>query len=123
MISMQEQMKLQRLPIIFLHRKVYVKITTTEGCTANAEITLTFYPLVVVNDATIESCFIDTNIAAASFDLTSANVSTLTNPQKSSMQPWLMLQVELMKFPLQRIIFLPAGLLCKSIYRPVLFNC
>ncbi|MCA6066855.1 gliding motility-associated C-terminal domain-containing protein [Chryseobacterium sp. RG1] len=63
-------------------KKVYVKVTTTDGCSANAEITLAFYPLVVVNDATIESCFIETNITTASFDLTSANVSALPNPTK-----------------------------------------
>ncbi len=63
-------------------KKVYVKVTTTDGCSDTAEITLTFHPLVVVNDATIESCFIEENITTASFDLTSANVSTLTNPQK-----------------------------------------
>ncbi|PJJ64284.1 T9SS type B sorting domain-containing protein [Chryseobacterium geocarposphaerae] len=67
---------------ISTQKKVYVKITTNDGCSTTAEITLTFYPLVVVNDATIESCFIEENITTASFDLTSANVSTLTNPQK-----------------------------------------
>jgi len=63
-------------------KKVYVKVTTTDGCSDDSEITLTFYPLVVVNEATIESCFIEENITTASFDLTSANVSPLTNPVK-----------------------------------------
>ncbi|WP_261510857.1 T9SS type B sorting domain-containing protein [Chryseobacterium paludis] len=56
-------------------KKVYVKVTSTEGCSDDSEITLKFHPVVVVNDATIESCYIDTNITTASFDLTTANVS------------------------------------------------
>jgi gliding motility-associated-like protein len=63
-------------------KKVYVKVTTADGCSDDSEITLTFYPLVVVNEATIESCFIEENITTASFDLTSANVSPLTSPIK-----------------------------------------
>jgi len=63
-------------------KKVYVKVTTTDGCFDNAEITLTFYPLVEVREATLESCYIVTNITTASFDLTTANVSSLVNPTK-----------------------------------------
>lgn len=57
-------------------KTVYVKVTTPENCKASATITLKFFPVVVVNDATIESCFIDTNITTAAFDLTTANVSS-----------------------------------------------
>ncbi|ASK31512.1 chromophore lyase [Chryseobacterium sp. T16E-39] len=56
-------------------KTVYVKVTTPENCSATATIILKFHPIVVVNDATIESCFIDTNITTAAFDLTTANVS------------------------------------------------
>jgi len=56
--------------------KVYVKVTTPQGCTGNAEITLVFYPLPVSTDATIESCFIETVPTTALFNLTTANVST-----------------------------------------------
>lgn len=59
-------------------KKVYVKVTSSEGCSDDSEITLKFHPVVVVNNATIESCYIDTNITTASFDLTTANVSSQT---------------------------------------------
>ncbi|WP_326981844.1 T9SS type B sorting domain-containing protein [Chryseobacterium sp. MYb264] len=64
-------------------KKVYVKVTTTDGCFDDAEITLSFFPLVVVREASLESCYIPTNVTTASFDLTTANVSTLTNPTKN----------------------------------------
>lgn len=57
---------------------VYVLITSTSGCTAIAKITLTFYPVVVVNEATLRSCFIEANPATASFNLTAASVTTQT---------------------------------------------
>ena len=57
-------------------KTIYVKVTTTDGCLGNSTITLEFHPVVVVNDATIESCFIETNITTASFDLTQANVTS-----------------------------------------------
>ncbi|MBK1894456.1 T9SS type B sorting domain-containing protein [Chryseobacterium paridis] len=61
---------------VSVEKTVYVKITTPENCTATASITLKFHPVVVVNDATLESCYIDTNILTAAFDLTTANVSS-----------------------------------------------
>lgn len=67
---------------ISVEKKVFVKVSTDDGCTANAEITLKFYSLVIVNDASLESCYIPTNITTAVFDLTSANVSTLPTPPK-----------------------------------------
>ncbi|MBK1894455.1 T9SS type B sorting domain-containing protein [Chryseobacterium paridis] len=54
---------------------VYVLITSTAGCTAIAKITLAFHPVVVVNEATLRSCFIESNPSTASFDLTAANVT------------------------------------------------
>ncbi|MCS3529925.1 gliding motility-associated C-terminal domain-containing protein [Chryseobacterium sp. JUb7] len=54
---------------------IYVKITSQFGCTAIATITLKFYPIVVVNDATLRSCFIESNPSTASFNLTAAGVT------------------------------------------------
>ena len=55
--------------------KVYVKVTTPQGCTGNAEITLSFLPLPTVTDASLQSCFIEEIGMTGSFNLTSANVS------------------------------------------------
>lgn len=57
---------------------VYVKVTTPLGCTGTAKITLTFFPETPVRDDTLRSCFIQDNISNAVFDLTTANVTTLT---------------------------------------------
>lgn len=54
---------------------IYVKITSQFGCTATAQISLKFYPVVVVNDAILRSCFIDTNPSNASFNLPLAAVT------------------------------------------------
>lgn len=58
---------------------VYVKVTTPLGCTGTAKITLTFYPDTPVKEATLRSCFLQNNITSAVFDLTSADVTTLTS--------------------------------------------
>ncbi|MCW3160432.1 gliding motility-associated C-terminal domain-containing protein [Chryseobacterium oryctis] len=63
-------------------KKVYVKTTTTDGCSDDAEITLQFFPLVIVKDASLESCYIESNITTASFDLTSADVTSITGATK-----------------------------------------
>lgn len=57
---------------------VYVKITSQYGCVAVAEITLKFYPVVIVTEATLRSCFIESNPSTASFNLTTAPVTTQT---------------------------------------------
>ncbi|MBB4806648.1 gliding motility-associated-like protein [Chryseobacterium defluvii] len=54
---------------------VFVKGTNEFGCTAAAQITLNFHPTVTVNDATLRSCFIETNPATASFNLSVATVT------------------------------------------------
>ncbi|WP_370897547.1 gliding motility-associated C-terminal domain-containing protein [Chryseobacterium gossypii] len=54
---------------------VYVTVTTNEGCIGNAKITLEFLPSPVVNEATLEECFIENNETAASFNLPEANVT------------------------------------------------
>ncbi|KQM44748.1 T9SS type B sorting domain-containing protein [Chryseobacterium sp. Leaf201] len=63
-------------------KTVYVKVSTPQGCTGQSEIALQFYPTVVVKDATIESCFIDSNVITASFDLTQANITSQTGITK-----------------------------------------
>lgn len=56
--------------------KVYVKVTTLQGCTGNAEISLNFLALPAANDASLETCFIETAPTTGVFDLTTANVSS-----------------------------------------------
>ncbi|MCJ7934286.1 MAG: T9SS type B sorting domain-containing protein [Chryseobacterium sp.] len=61
---------------------VYVKVTTPQGCTGTAKITLAFYPETQVNEASLRSCFIENNISTAVFDLTTANVTPLAGVSK-----------------------------------------
>lgn len=61
---------------------VYVKVTTPQGCTGSAKINLAFYPEIVINDATLESCFIESAPNTALFNLTSANVTGQTGITK-----------------------------------------
>jgi len=61
---------------------VHVKVTTPQGCTDNAVITLNHYPVVVVNDATLRSCFLEENVSMGSFNLTIAPVTTQTGTTK-----------------------------------------
>ncbi|KQS95259.1 T9SS type B sorting domain-containing protein [Chryseobacterium sp. Leaf394] len=56
--------------------KVYVKVTTPQGCTGNAEITLSFSPLPVATDATLQTCFKTEVGLVGTFNLTTANVSS-----------------------------------------------
>ncbi|REC48943.1 T9SS type B sorting domain-containing protein [Chryseobacterium pennipullorum] len=57
---------------------VYVKVTTPQGCGGTAKITLAFHPETPVREATLRSCFIENNISNAVFDLTTADVTSLT---------------------------------------------
>ena len=57
---------------------VYVKVTTPQGCTGTAKISLTFYPETPVKEATLQSCFIEDNISNAIFNLTTADITSLT---------------------------------------------
>lgn len=63
--------------------KVYVNVRTAQGCSDSAEITLDLRPVVAVNDATLRSCFIDTKPSTATFDLTTAAVTTVTGITKT----------------------------------------
>ncbi len=63
-------------------KKIFVKVINSEGCTGNGELTLQFYPTVIVNDAVVESCYIPTNITTGVFDLTTVNVTSQTGVTK-----------------------------------------
>ncbi|WP_370898817.1 T9SS type B sorting domain-containing protein [Chryseobacterium gossypii] len=56
---------------------IFVKVTTPQGCVDVAEITLNIFPVVTVTEATLRSCFIESNPSTASFNLTAATVTTL----------------------------------------------
>lgn len=55
---------------------VYVKVTTPQGCSGNAQITLNFLPLPAVTDATLQACSIQSNSTTGLFNLTSAIVTS-----------------------------------------------
>lgn len=57
---------------------VYVFVTTSEGCSGKAKITLDFYPTPVVNDATLTVCYIQNNENYGLFNLTLAVISNET---------------------------------------------
>jgi len=61
---------------------VYVKVTTPQGCTGNAIITLAFYTLPNATDANLQTCFYDKTGTIGIFDLTSASVSSGTGITK-----------------------------------------
>ncbi|AZA47531.1 gliding motility-associated C-terminal domain-containing protein [Chryseobacterium carnipullorum] len=56
--------------------KIFVKATNEFGCTATAEITLKFHPLVTVTDASLRTCFLETNHSLGTFNLSNATVTT-----------------------------------------------
>lgn len=62
--------------------KVFVKISNQYDCVDIAEITLNFYPIVEVLEATLRSCFIETNPSTGLFNLTNAVVTTQTGATK-----------------------------------------
>ncbi|WP_265429214.1 T9SS type B sorting domain-containing protein [Chryseobacterium sp. YIM B08800] len=61
---------------------VYADVKTNDGCSDVAEITLRFYPEVVVNDATLRACIFDVNLKTASFNLTTASVTAQSGVTK-----------------------------------------
>ncbi|AZA93966.1 gliding motility-associated C-terminal domain [Chryseobacterium nakagawai] len=61
---------------------VYVKVTSEYGCSGIAEITLKFHPVVVVNEATLTTCFIESNPSTGSFNLADAFVTNPSNTDK-----------------------------------------
>ncbi|WP_407403301.1 gliding motility-associated C-terminal domain-containing protein [Chryseobacterium sp.] len=63
-------------------KTVYVLVTSVEGCTDVGEILLKFYPNIQATPAALESCYIESAVTTASFDLTSANVTSNTGITK-----------------------------------------
>lgn len=53
---------------------VYMKVTTTQNCTSYGTITLQFYPVVEMNDASLTACFIEANPTTGLFNLNDATV-------------------------------------------------
>ncbi|WP_353147290.1 T9SS type B sorting domain-containing protein [Chryseobacterium sp.] len=60
----------------------FVKATNPFGCSASAEITLKFHPTVTVTDASLRTCFIESNPSTGTFNLMNAPVTTETNTTK-----------------------------------------
>lgn len=54
---------------------VFVLVTSPFGCTDVAEIKLNFYPEATGTEATLRSCFIESNPSTGEFNLTAANIS------------------------------------------------
>jgi gliding motility-associated-like protein len=61
---------------------VFVLVTSQFGCTDIAEIKLNFFPVVVVTEATLRACFIETNPSTGLFNLQNATVTTLGGATK-----------------------------------------
>lgn len=61
---------------------VFVLLTSPYGCTDIAEIKLQFHPEVVVTDATLRACFIESNPSTALFNLTVATVTSQSGTTK-----------------------------------------
>ncbi|SHE68862.1 T9SS type B sorting domain-containing protein [Chryseobacterium takakiae] len=55
---------------------IYAQVTTPQGCTDVAQITLALYPVVEVQEATLRACAIESNPATGLFNLTTAPVTT-----------------------------------------------
>lgn len=62
--------------------KIFVKATNEFGCTATAEITLKFHPLVTVTEASLRACFHEGNPSIGTFNLSNAPVTTLVGATK-----------------------------------------
>ena len=60
----------------------YVLVTSEFGCKDVAEIKLNFFPVVVVTEATLRACFIESNPSTGLFNLNNANVTLQTGTTK-----------------------------------------
>jgi gliding motility-associated-like protein len=61
---------------------IYAQVTTPQGCTDVAQITLALFPVVEVQEATLRECAIETNPSTGLFNLTTAPVTTQTGTTK-----------------------------------------
>lgn len=62
---------------------VYVEVTGLDGCRNYVAINLAFYPAIPTNEATLTECFLPLQPTKAEFDLTTANVTTLSPNTKT----------------------------------------
>ncbi|KPE51584.1 T9SS type B sorting domain-containing protein [Chryseobacterium indologenes] len=62
--------------------KIFVKVISQFGCIDVAEITLKFHPVVTVTDASLRTCFLESNPSLGVFNLTNATVTTVTGATK-----------------------------------------
>lgn len=55
---------------------IYAQVTTPQGCTDVAQITLALFPVVEIQEATLRACAIESNPSTGLFNLTTAPVTT-----------------------------------------------
>ncbi len=53
---------------------IYVKVTSAFGCIATTTIRLVFHPVVALQDAVLESCYIENDVKRSTFDLSKASI-------------------------------------------------
>ncbi|NML58067.1 T9SS type B sorting domain-containing protein [Chryseobacterium cheonjiense] len=61
---------------------IYAQVTTPQGCTDVAQITLALFPIVEVQEATLRTCSIESNPSTGLFNLTTAPVTTQSGTVK-----------------------------------------
>ncbi|WP_312903187.1 T9SS type B sorting domain-containing protein [Chryseobacterium taichungense] len=61
---------------------IYAQVTTPQGCTDVAQITLALFPVVEVQEATLRACAIESNPSTGLFNLTTAPVTTQSGTTK-----------------------------------------
>ncbi|MFN1219653.1 T9SS type B sorting domain-containing protein [Chryseobacterium kwangjuense] len=61
---------------------LFAEVTTPQGCVSIAKVTLNIHPVVVVNDASLRSCFHEDNPSLGTFNLSNAAVTTVLGATK-----------------------------------------